>query len=585
MKTNIIFSKTRVLLYFLLATLIGSSCTDGFEDMNTPIYPPSNFAEGESFGEGIFLGDSVTVEEMASLKAQISNIGTVFKNFLYEGIYNDYQITTNLTHDIYAGYFANMNPSWLNDSPTYMYHAGWSDMRWNHFYLHRSVEYGMLARAFWFVDHDFEEGTGRYLNAFYITRIYFAFLISLQTDSYGDMPLTDKQLQGVADADAPDFRSQEDVYNIIFALLDDALTNMNPDATNTYDLSKEDRIYGGDVNKWIRFANTLRLRLALRISNAAPETAKKQGELAMAHSGGLMKDDGDNMRTVPKFAPVAQGGENSGGDENIFALCSYKWYDAGMNKDLETAYKELSASGLDPRCPISWYRPLEEGSTESNPIESDREFLGSRSGDSHIQKPSYIHSLLRSYSTDGKVLRDDAWFGYGRESIWLSYSESRFLLAEAAVRGWDGAFDSPYNYFSAGISASMRYYNIPYFQEMVYISGLKLPNPNPFTTNDKEGMLEQIITQKWLAVFPNGNEGWAEFRRTDYPSFISLPLINSSGGGVPNGKFIKRIAYPTDAIDDNPKSPGLVTTGTRMWWDVADTYDNSGNRPHPNNFR
>jgi hypothetical protein len=589
MKIKNSFKKNIIKISFLsfLTSILSVSCTDGFDAVNTPLYPQHNPKEMKEYGNGIYLGDSIDTEELVELQAGIAKMGSEFRNFSYEGVYNDYQVTTNLTHDIYAGFFANMNPSWIMDAPTYMHHAGWSDTRWSHFYLHRTTEYSTLARAFWFVGHDFAKGTGPYLNAFYITRIYYAFLISMQTDTYGDIPLTNRQLQGLSDPESPEFRTQKEVYDIVFELLDDALKNIRPEQTDAFNLGKDDRCYDGDVNKWIRFGNTLRLRLALRLSNVDPEKARKEGEAALAHPGGLMKDNNDNMKTIPKFAPVELGGENSGGDENIHALCSYKWYDAAMNKDLENAYKSLSEN-LDPRCKICWYRPLEEGSTESDPIESKRDFLGSRSGDFDIQKPTFKHSLLRSYAKDGKTLRDDAWFGYGRESVWLSYAESRFLLAEASLRGWNGALsNSPLNYFLEGISASMQYYHISYLEEQMYISGLKIlkdPSANPFITNNHEEMLEQIITQKWLAVFPNGNEGWAEFRRTDYPAFITLPLINSSGGDVPEGKFIKRIAYPANAIDTNPNAK-YVSTGIRVWWDVADTNDAGGNRQKPNNFR
>ncbi|MDR0543322.1 MAG: SusD/RagB family nutrient-binding outer membrane lipoprotein, partial [Dysgonamonadaceae bacterium] len=572
MKTLInLRNKMKTAIYALLLPLcLTVSCTAGFDDINQPLYPEDNRIQGEGFGKGVFLGDSIGAVELAYLQANISKLGATFKNFSYEGVYNDYQITTNLTHDIYSGYFANMNPSWIMDAPTYMYHAGWSDARWNHFYLRRTVEYGALARAYWFVGHDFKNETGPYLNVFYITRIYYAFLISMLTDTYGDIPLTDEQLQGLSSPEKPAFHTQQEAYDIIFQILDDALTHINPDQTGAFNLGNDDRCYGGDVNKWVRFGNTLRLRLALRLSNVDPEKARKEGEAALSHPAGLMKDDGDNMRTIPKYAPLEQGGENSGGDENIHALCSYKWYDAGMNKDLETAYKTQSDM-LDPRCGVCWYRPMEEGSTESDPMESTRDFSGSRSGEFNIQKPSYIHSLLRSYGTNSKQLRNDAWFGYGRESVWMSFAESRFLLAEAALRGWNGALSQdPFNHFLDGISASMRYYKVSYMAEQMYIAGLtvlKNPSVNPFITNDKEGMLEQIITQKWLAIFPNGNEGWAEFRRTDYPSFMALPLINSSGGDVPEGKFIKRIAYPSDAFENNPGAR-YVPTGVRVWWDV-----------------
>ena len=101
---------------------------------------------------------------------------------------------------------------------------------------------------------------------------------------------------------------------------------------------------------------------------------------------------------------------------------------------------------------------------------------------------------------------------------------------------------------------------------------------------DREWQLEQIITQKWIAVFPNGNEGWAELRRTDYPRYALLPKGgNNSGNQVDNNKLIKRISYP-DSEARNTLKPNY-TQGDRVWWDVADTMDDNGKWQTPHNFR
>ena len=92
----------------------------------------------------------------------------------------------------------------------------------------------------------------------------------------------------------------------------------------------------------------------------------------------------------------------------------------------------------------------------------------------------------------------------------------------------------------------------------------------------------------WLSS-PNGNEGWAEFRRTDYPA-LANQLTNNSGGDVPMGKNIKRILYPFSENNNtyftsHPELQKVNTQGTRLWWDVADTNDADGHRLQPNNFR
>ena len=112
---------------------------------------------------------------------------------------------------------------------------------------------------------------------------------------------------------------------------------------------------------------------------------------------------------------------------------------------------------------------------------------------------------------------------------------------------------------------------------------MKLPST---TISDREAQLEQIITQKWIAVYPNGNEGWAEFRRTDYPRYMKTPKGgNNSGGEVANGKFIKRLRYPDSEVSNPNRPKDVDTQGTRLWWDVADTNDDGGNYVTPNNFR
>lgn len=135
----------------------------------------------------------------------------------------------------------------------------------------------------------------------------------------------------------------------------------------------------------------------------------------------------------------------------------------------------------------------------------------------------------------------------------------------------------------------MDYYQIDKTEAQSYINGLKVWNDGVFSSGDKERILEAIITQKWLAVFPNGNEGWAEFRRTDYP-VLANQLTNMSGGDVPDGKNIKRIFYPNSensnkAFTSNPDLLKINSQGKRLWWDVEDTNDNSGKRIKPNNFR
>lgn len=192
------------------------------------------------------------------------------------------------------------------------------------------------------------------------------------------------------------------------------------------------------------------------------------------------------------------------------------------------------------------------------------------------------YSPVRSNQTISKnhdVLDPKYWFSEARELVWMSYAESRFMMAEAALRGWTTG--SVEQFYLEGIQASMDYYQIDGTKKQAYINGLK--NKQVVSGSDKEKALKEIITQKWIAIFPNGNEGWAEFRRTDYPELLNIEE-NNSDGDVPEGKFIKRIKYPQSEAF-NPNRPMGDNQGTRIWWDVADTNSDNGQRVQPNNFR
>ncbi|MCD7930912.1 MAG: SusD/RagB family nutrient-binding outer membrane lipoprotein [Tannerellaceae bacterium] len=570
--------KQNILKLLIISLLFPFSSCHDFEELNTdPNNPPYTPGEPSNVdGSGIDIDYELSEDEIRELTDAVNSVGSIFKNFTYEGLYNDYQITTNLTHDIYASYFANNSSGFHEDSPTYGYKDDWSKRRWEHFYDDRTAsEYSHLIKTFHFVDKE------KYKNVFYLTRIYYAFLMSMQTDTYGDIP-TDFYVKGLLPTDLNvKYTAQKEVYKIMFTLLDQALKNIDPQDSKQFMFDpSDDRAFYGDIYKWLRFANTLRLRLALRISNVDPAWAREEGEAALKNPYGLMQSNADNMRTVPKHAPTAEGGDDDGGSENLYALMSFDWKGIVMSKDMELAYYNQS-SILDPRCEILWWRPSPINDLQ-NGIESGKAFAGLRIGDPDILGDQAVeyYSVVRTLKTiNSKNLDPKYWFSYGREIVWLGYAESLFLRAEAALRGWTPVDNSAEGYYKEAIRASFEYYELGDKADS-YISNLK---NNPFTGNNKEAMLKQIITQKWLAVFPNGNEAWAEFRRTDYPALLNI-VENNSDGDVPDRKFIKRIKYP-NSEGTNPNRPAGVYQGIRLWWDVADTNDDNGERNTPNNFR
>lgn len=612
MKRKIIFNGFLVLT---MACTV-SSCYDLDEMSHNPYEIEDNTGAGGDIDNteqdntkyaDVNIDFTVSKEDSATLKTALADAPATFRNFLYQGYYNDYQITTNLSHDIYAGYVANNQPKHSLKTPDYSYGDGWSGQRWAHFYNERSSEYRTLLRAY-----KFNDNPGKYKNMFYITRIYYVFLALANTDTYGAMPFREYAQARIPETNNVKYDTQEEVYDAMFRMLEQAVDSINPNDASQYKIDSDDICYFGDVNKWLRFANTLRLRMALRISNVAPERAKQEAENALNNQYGLMQSNADNMQTVPKYAPIEMGGNDSGGDENALAMCSVAYGgESVMSWDLEQFYRNLSTGGgkyqiktgrtgyeektIDPRCLVCWYRAKMTSTSIAAGEESLREdFVGCKRG---AQAPDIDMGVLNYSITRtepkpaSKNLNKDYWFNYSRPTVWLGYSESLFLKAEAALRGWKGqnlTMDAE-GYFRAGVQASMDYYEIDSSAAQSYIDGLKVLNDGTFASGDKEKILEAIITQKWMAVFPNGNEGWADFRRTDYPA-LANQLTNVSGGDVPEGKMIKRLLYPNSEssnkyFNEHSELQAANTQGTRLWWDVADTNDANGNRQQPNNFR
>lgn len=557
---------------------------------------------------------TVSAADSATCIKDLSNAAGTFREMVYEGYYSQYQRATNLTHDIYGGYVANNQPKHAGRSPDYNYTDGWSAYRWEDFYTSRCSEYRQLLRSF-----KFNKTPERYRNMFYVTRIYMAFMGLANTDTYGDMPFKEYVQARVPETNNVAYDSQKDIYDAMFRMLEQAVDSIKPNDATQYGVEGEDICYFGDWNKWLRFANTLRLRMALRISNVDPERAKQEAEAALNNQYGLMTSNADNMQTVPKYAPVNIGGLDAGGNENGLAMCSVAFNsESVMSWDLEQMYRNLSTGGkdylirisrketitkqIDPRCLVCWYRGGMTAKSLAEGAESiTNDFVGCKRGaqagddpsvSSGISMSELKYSLTRTQPKPAsKELNPQYWFNYARPTVWMSYAESLFLKAEAALRGYTGAdlSGSAEQYFRDGVKASMDYYMIADADAQKYINGLAVLNDGTFTLGNREKMLEAIITQKWMAVFPNGNEAWAEFRRTEYPA-LANQLLNNSGGSVPEGKMIKRLLYPNSEnsnqwFTSHAEVQAVNTEGTRLWWDVADTNDGNGNRQQPNNFR
>ncbi|WP_103070082.1 RagB/SusD family nutrient uptake outer membrane protein [Aquimarina sediminis] len=529
-----IFKKTIITAFISLFVL---SCTDDFEALNTD---PNGLTDAQS-------------------EADFTNVGGPFKPmflnlYRYDPAWHT-QLQHNLNADTFCGYMAPPRPFVGGTNTTnYAFVDFWDQFPWDIPYSSTGVmkNAGLVK----------ERGEEKFPLIYAVAKILRVEGMHRVTDVYGPIVYSKFGLNPTFS----EYDSQQEVYNQFFIELDEAITTLSTDPTNAQ-FSNFDLVYGGNLEQWIKFANTLRLRLAIRIAKIDAAKAKTEGEKSLANSGGLLEANTDNF--------LIQGGAT-----HPLTVFNSSWNDVRMNASMESilvGYDDsrgpvlFEESGVTPG-ELKGLRggmPLLPGyATE---LDQKEDYVGfSRLGDSYISD--------KTPTTDIQL---------------MTAAEAYFLKAEAALRGWTGAGDAQTNY-EMGISTSFAQHGVSgeasaYIADNTstpndYVDPVNASNNLNALTNvtiawdagaDNETKLEKIITQKWIAIFPDGQEAWSEFRRTGYPKIFPV-VTNNSGGTVDTNLQVRRLPFPASERSANPQGVEQARTllggpdngGTRLWWDV-----------------
>jgi hypothetical protein len=384
---------------------------------------------------------------------------------------------------------------------------------WEGFYAGPLVDFEVIQ----------EKGTAAGLpNQVAVAKIMQSWTFQQMTDVWGDIPYS-QALQGRADEPVvtPVYDPQQDVYAGLLDELSTASSMIDP-GQGTFGAG--DLIYGGDAEGWRKFANSLRLRLAMRLSEADEATAR--AEFTAALGAGVFESNADNATLVyagaPSENPIHENFHEGGRFDHV------------ISKTMVDTLKSYE----DPRLEVY-----------ATPAPSDGEYRGMPNGLAND------HGIV--LSTLSRI--GDYFLEPTAPAVLQTYAEVLFLQAEAAARGWITA-DAATLYY-AGITASMQQYGIGAADITAYLAQPEVAY-NPATG------LEQIAVQKWIALFMNGPEAYAEWRRTGYPELTVVPE-SVNGDQIP-----VRVFYPSSeqsynlanlnaAIDrsggDNMNDP--------VWWD------------------
>lgn len=381
------------------------------------------------------------------------------------------------------------------------------------------------------------------------------------TDSFGPLPYSESGTGNIT----PKMDSQEKVYELMLADLVKAVEVLKLASGKT--LEKYDLIYNGDTSKWIKLANSIMLRMAVRSHFVAPQLASQYIAIATdPANGGLIESIEDEAKIGnsskyplknPMIASVKEYGETRMGATMWTYLLGYK-------------DPRISKYYADRDDPFTWYPEKYIPIAPASPLSKD--------DNNFANKPRV---------SDGDPV------------YWLRASEVKFLLAEAALYGLTSG--DPQALYEAGVKLSFEehgaagvdaylaqgattlpglnvynYYFTDWMNGLYYNCDISEHNVSPMWDeyDSQEIKLQKIITQKFLALYPNAIEAWTEYRRTGYP-FIMKPFDTSVQQNIECDTCLtpERFKFASTEYSQNPNMaevPALLggpdTGSTKLWW-------------------
>ncbi|MEX2573170.1 MAG: SusD/RagB family nutrient-binding outer membrane lipoprotein [Balneolaceae bacterium] len=506
--------------------ILSVACED-FNELNTP--PDEIVAENV---DGSLLGQAFAFAQMSS--------------FFGEG--NNYQAAYSHYGNAYSQYKATIHPNFDMDQ---------LEVANRHMILINNNYYENTAPQLQFVENYSAENGLPVVNA--MAKIWRVVAYHRMTDLYG--PVIYSQFGNGETSVAYD--AQEDIYMDFFQTLDEAIAVLEQNRGGNA-FGSHDQMYAGNVDQWILFANSLRLRLATRVVYVEPELAEQEAEKAIA--GGIITGNSDNAELVTTI-----NSENP--------LSSITYHDEFR---MSATLHSVLVGWNDPRLPVYLAEVWNGGG-----------YKGLRNGLPADQKDRTF--LTNNYSAVGNRWRPLFSGPWGEGGVnapveVLLAAEVYFLRAEGALRGWDMGGGTAEEYYNEGIRMSLSQDRIGASAAEIedYITGTDLPVgiDDPWGTPPMtdipvlyqpgagfEKQLEQIITQKWLALFPEGIEAWTERRRTGYP--VGYAVINSINPNIPVTGLVRRQKYSSEEYSNNAVAveAALDLLGgpdgdhIRVWWD------------------
>ena len=524
-------------LFGLLTLGFASSCTDDFENLNTSKHAATE-ADLEKDGKAV----GSRFNQMINRISVMLIGGDQDDEFASTG---SYQHQIGISADAYSGYIGHT--------------AGWAVGQYNGtYYFGKGDEWGnaMFKMGFvqvmpaWARMHEkaLEQNQPQIAALGDIVKVLAMHRVA---DHYGPIPYVNYQLGAVGQA----YDALDKVYDKFFEELDNAIEVLTPYAMEgATALEDYDPIFKGNIAKWVKLANTLRLRLAMRVVYANESLAKTEAEKSAQNTIGFL-EAADERAVYP--------GENI---TNPIWQQAYEWNENRMSAPMDSYLNGYN----DPR--ISVY------------------FVAAGDGKYHgVRQGVFAAGANQSEYTGDKI--SNVNLTQHSPVLFISAAESYFLRAEGALRGWN-MNGTAQEFYEKGIRMSMSELGVSKgvdeyvanstatpaaFEDNAGSDNAAAPSSITIAWNDGDSFetnLERIIVQKWIANWGNSCEAWSEFRRTGYPKMFPVKY-NYSQGAVSSELQIRRMPYPRTEYNTNREAVmaaasllgGADNCGTKLWWD------------------
>ena len=520
--------KTKKIIFSALlgACLFNSSCTDGFDAINTN---PNDLTE----------------EQWMKLYYK-TELGSTIRKASTLGGADVHQRIKALYVDVYTQYVAGTS------TRNYTQNDGYQTKYWTDYYSWLASVNAVINAC----KDDSEK-----VNSLALARIWRVFIQSQATDLFGPTPFPTSPSDGNVE-----YKPLKDQYDFFFAELDQAIKQF--DSTKEL-LTTEDNIYWGDINKWKRFANSLRLRLAIKLSEIDPVLCKTQAQAAATAEGGLLSPT-DNAQIA---------GVSGWGNQYPYYMYQVSWGD--RQSLMSSMEKVLTNIGGKPY----------DGTATTHPANLDprgtRLFGSNVPGNAWVGLAPGLQTLTNEMKNNASAM-STVWIipNDSRKTDIFLYPEVCFLMAEGIERGFISG-GSAKDWYEKGVKASFTQWGLDEAKASTYLaSTAKNKWGTSANYDDATGAgntkLEKIISQKYIANYPDiSYQSWNDKRRLNLPALDIPEYINASAGTYPKdgniqnpANYISRIMYPqSEAQINNTNYQGGVSqlkdgdkTSSPIWW-------------------